>query len=117
MLKPFLESVILVGESGYCTALFKIAVLAVSEFFENPDKHGYRIFYRSLEEHRKGFMHASLINRLNYETKWLTREQIVHLGYKAIREILIQKGKYNYLPSSIVESTVSKLDDAVVHVA
>lgn len=84
-----------------------------SEFFENPDKHGYRIFYRSLEEHRKGFMHASLINRLNYETKWLTREQIVHLGYKAIREILIQKGKYNYLPSSIVESTVSKLDDAV----
>ena len=37
-----------------------------SNFFENPEKNGYRLFFRNLEEHRCGMERASIINRINY---------------------------------------------------
>ncbi|MBZ9609060.1 cobalamin-dependent protein [Clostridium estertheticum] len=84
-----------------------------SNFFENSRQNGYKIFYRTVEEHRKGMMRASIINRLNYETKWLSREQIVKVGYKAIKELFMLKGEYNLISNSIVESLIDKLDDAL----
>ncbi|HDP96643.1 MAG TPA: TIGR04190 family B12-binding domain/radical SAM domain protein [Euryarchaeota archaeon] len=51
--------------------------------FEEPDKHGYRLFARTLEEHRKLLTMPSWKHVLNYETSWLTREQIVDSTYSA----------------------------------
>lgn len=84
-----------------------------SNFFENPKQYGYRIFYRTLEEHRQAMGRASLINRINYETKWLTREQIVKTGYKAITELFQIKGSHNMLPASLVNKLIKKLEDTV----
>lgn len=84
-----------------------------SDFFEEPHKYGYHIFYRTLQEHREGMMHTSIINRLNYETKWLSREKIVKTGYKAIRELFLLKAEYGHVPESIISSVVKKLDDAM----
>lgn len=84
-----------------------------SEFFENPEEHGYTIFFKTVEEHQKGMMRASIINRMNYETKWLSREQIVKVGYNAIKDLFLLKKKHGLIPESIIDKIVAKMDDAM----
>jgi clorobiocin biosynthesis protein CloN6 len=84
-----------------------------STFFENPDEHGYKVFYRTVEEHRRGMERASIINRINYETKWLKRKDLVYVGFKAVRRLMELKAEAGLLPSSNVRDYNSKIDDAV----
>ncbi len=83
-----------------------------STVFLEPEKHGYRLFYHSVEEHRQAMKRASLINRLNYETKWLSREDIVYSGYEAVRELYLMKGEAGVMPGSFVKTAVDSIDDA-----
>jgi len=55
--------------------------------FEEPEKHGYRIFHRTLEEHRRALLQPSWKYVLNYETEWMTREEIVLSSYEASLEL------------------------------
>lgn len=84
-----------------------------SNIFESPGDHGYRIFYRTAEEHRRGLERASIINRLNYETKWLPRERLVTTGYQAIRALMEAKAAHGMLPGSAVQRYNAKIDDAL----
>jgi len=84
-----------------------------SNFFENPDHHGYRVFYRSVEQHRRGMERASIINRINYETKWLSRRDLVHVGFRAVRALMETKAETGMLPSSSTRNYNSKIDDAL----
>jgi clorobiocin biosynthesis protein CloN6 len=52
-----------------------------SRFFEEPNKHGYRIFYRTLEEHRQAMLEPLWYKRLNYETIWMSRREIQDITY------------------------------------
>lgn len=54
-----------------------------SEVFEHPEAHGYRLFYRSLEEHRQALLRPSWKYMLNYETEWLSQDEIVAVTYEA----------------------------------
>jgi B12-binding domain/radical SAM domain protein len=54
-----------------------------SDAFENPDRMGYRLFAKTLSEHRKLLLQPSWKYVLNYETKWMTREEIVDATYAA----------------------------------
>ncbi len=83
-----------------------------SNFFTSPEKYGYNVFYRTVEEHRRGMMRASIINRLNYETKWLNRSELVYVGYEAVRRLFEIKACTGLLPKSIVDDVVRKIDDA-----
>ena len=47
-----------------------------SRAFQEPAKHGYRLFHRTLEEHRQALLAPSWKYTLNYETKWMTREEL-----------------------------------------
>jgi len=84
-----------------------------SAFFEEPEKHGYRVFSRTVEQHRRGMKRASLINRMNYETKWLRRDELVYVGFKAIRRLMEAKAAAGALPTGIVRQYNSKVDDAI----
>lgn len=84
-----------------------------STFFEHPAEHGYRIFHRTVEEHRRGMERASIINRINYETKWLSRRDLVHVGFRAVRALMEAKYDFSFLPGSIVRDYVAKIDDAL----
>jgi clorobiocin biosynthesis protein CloN6 len=84
-----------------------------STFFEQPGKYGYRIFCRSIEDHRRAMGRASLINRLNYETRWLRRKDLVRVGYLAIRQLMEAKVETGFLPASRSRFYISKLDDAM----
>jgi clorobiocin/coumermycin A biosynthesis protein CloN6/CouN6 len=84
-----------------------------STFFENPGKYGYRIFYRTVEEHRRAMKRASIINRINYETQWLSRHNLVHVGFKAVRRLMEAKKEVAMLPRSLADSFISRIDDAL----
>lgn len=84
-----------------------------STFFEFPDKHGYRIFYRTVEEHRRGMEHASLINRINYETDWLSKQDLVKVGFKAVQRLMEARAAYGQLPPHWAKKYNARIDDAL----
>jgi radical SAM superfamily enzyme YgiQ (UPF0313 family) len=45
--------------------------------FEQPDRYGYRVLFRTLEEHRQALLSPSWKYSLNYETEWKEKSQIV----------------------------------------
>ena len=84
-----------------------------STFFEYPDRHGYRVFHRTVEEHRRGMERASIINRINYETRWLTRRDLVHVGFEAVQRLMEAKAALGFLPGGVTREYVTKADDAL----
>jgi len=84
-----------------------------STFFEYPEAHGYRVFHRTVEEHRRGMESASLWNRTNYETQWLSRRQLVEVGFQAVRQLMEIKGSLSALPRFCVRDYNAKIDDAL----
>jgi B12-binding domain/radical SAM domain protein len=55
--------------------------------FENPEKYGYRLLYRSLKEHCQALEAPSWKYMLNYETQWMNRDQIVESTYRAAESL------------------------------
>jgi clorobiocin biosynthesis protein CloN6 len=87
-----------------------------STFFEEPDRHGYRVFHRTAEEHRRAMERASIINRINYETRWLSREDLVHVGFRAVKDLMEAKAACAVLPGSWVREYTRRIDDALAFI-
>jgi B12-binding domain/radical SAM domain protein len=68
-----------------------------SRLFEEPERFGYRIFYRTLKEHRQAMLSPTWQQRLNYETAWLTREEIVRATYDAALRLIELKVAHGLL--------------------
>ena len=94
----------------YCGHLFQLGDKRLSCFispmgpfidpgsrgFENPDRFGYRLFARTLEEHRQLLVQPTWERILNYETKWMTRRELVDATYDAaerLNELKIRHGR------------------------
>ncbi len=88
-----------------------------STFFEYPDQHGYRVFHRTVEEHRVAMGRASIINRMNYETEYLSREEIVNVGFAATKQLMQAKGEFGFLPNGVIRPYVRRIDDAIEFLA
>ena len=84
-----------------------------STFFEYPEQNGYRVFFRTTEEHRRGMARASLINRINYGTAWLSRRDLVNVGFRAVRQLMEAKAELGFLPRSMVGGYNQNIDDAM----
>jgi clorobiocin biosynthesis protein CloN6 len=84
-----------------------------STFFEEPEAHGYRVFARSAEDHRRIMTRASPVHRMNYETAWLDRRAIFTLGMQAIRDVMRAKVRAGAFSGPRVEQIASRIDDAV----
>ncbi len=82
-----------------------------SRAFEEPEKHGYRLFARTLEEHRQLLLAPSWKYVLNYETDWMNRDQIVAATYEAGRQLNLLKGEYGVLDANLVKAT----DERIAH--
>jgi clorobiocin biosynthesis protein CloN6 len=83
-----------------------------STFFEKPSEHGYRVFFRTVEEHRRGMERASVINRTNYETEWMSRNEFLFVGFEAIKQLMERKMDLGFLPRSFVLPYLKKIEDA-----
>ena len=52
--------------------------------FENPDEYGYRRLYTTLTEHREALYQPCWKLFLNYETRWMRRDEIAEATYEAM---------------------------------
>jgi B12-binding domain/radical SAM domain protein len=80
--------------------------------FEQPERHGYRILFRSLEEHRQALVAPSWKYSLNYETEWMTRQQIVETSYEAILRLNRLKAKHGIISKQLAEMGEQRLEAA-----
>ena len=83
-----------------------------SRGFENPAEHGYRLFARTLEEHRQRLVAPSWKYVLNYETEWMTRDQLVDVTYAAGKRLNRIKAEYGLLPMAQAQATEQRIDRA-----
>jgi B12-binding domain/radical SAM domain protein len=76
-----------------------------SRAFEEPEKHGYRLFCHTLEDHRRALLAPSWKYVLNYETVWMDRDQIVDATYEAGKRLNLIKGEYGVIDPECAEAT------------
>ncbi len=84
-----------------------------SAVFEEPERYGYRFFYRSLEEHRRALLQPSWKYVLNYETRWMTRDEIVASSYEAGLRLNRLKARYGLVPPNQAAATEARIQAAV----
>ena len=84
-----------------------------SRAFEEPEKHGYHLFARTLEEHRKQLLAPSWKYVLNYETIWMNRDTIANATYEAGRQLNLMKGEFGVLKAAQVQATDKRITRAV----
>jgi len=80
--------------------------------FEQPQRYGYRILFRTLEEHRQALLSPSWKYSLNYETEWMTRQQIVDTAYEAILRLNRLKAKYGIISKQMAEAGEQRIKAA-----
>jgi clorobiocin biosynthesis protein CloN6 len=80
-------------------------------FFEEPERHGYRIFHRTLEEHRRAMVEPLWHRRLNYETRWLDRRQLQDVSYEAIARLVEIKAEYGVLPPEFCRAVLGTITE------
>lgn len=85
-----------------------------SEIYDHPETWGYTIFHHTLEEHRTALLSMNWKHRLNYETQWLSREELVETSYEAVRELALLKAQYGKLPKGIANGIVALIDETRV---
>ncbi|MFC2056167.1 TIGR04190 family B12-binding domain/radical SAM domain protein [Chloroflexota bacterium] len=80
--------------------------------FEHPERYGYRVLFRTLEEHRQALLSPSWKYSLNYETEWMTRHQIAESAYEAIQRLIRLKAKYGVITKEIAEIGEKRIEAA-----
>lgn len=84
-----------------------------SRAFEEPEKHGYKLFARTLEEHRQRLLEPSWKYVLNYETEWMTRDEIVSASYEAGRQMNAMKAEFGVITPEKAAVTEQRINTAV----
>ncbi|MDA1275050.1 MAG: TIGR04190 family B12-binding domain/radical SAM domain protein [Verrucomicrobia bacterium] len=80
-----------------------------SRIFEEPERFGYRLFARTLEEHRQLLVQRSWKHILNYETNWMTRDELVEATYAAAESLNVLKLKYGRIPQARGEEVARRI--------
>jgi len=77
--------------------------------FEKADEVGYRVFCKTLEDYRKALLAPSWKYTLSYETKWMTRDDIVQTSYRAGLRLNRLKEKYGLLDLATADRTEKRI--------
>ena len=80
--------------------------------FENPTRYGYKLRYRTLTEHRQALLQPSWKHVLNYETQWLSSDDIMDVTYEAATRLTRAKAKYGQISRSLAEVQLTRLAQA-----
>jgi B12-binding domain/radical SAM domain protein len=62
-------------------------------YHRQPEKYGYRIIYKTLEDYAKASFSPHWRDLLGYETKWMSRQDIVDVTYDALLALNVIKAK------------------------
>jgi B12-binding domain/radical SAM domain protein len=110
----------------YCEELFKNSDSRLSCFispmgpfvdpgsrcFEEPERYGYKLFAKTLEEHRNLLVQPSWEQILNYETRWMSREELVDVTYTAAEALNALKLKYGRIETGRGEEMAARIGRA-----
>lgn len=77
--------------------------------FEHPEPYGYHVLFRTLEEHRQALAAPSWKYSLNYETKWMSRQQLVDTAYEAILRLNQVKLKHGIISPQTAELSQQRI--------
>ncbi|MGA1868055.1 MAG: TIGR04190 family B12-binding domain/radical SAM domain protein [bacterium] len=80
-----------------------------SEAYEQPEKFGYKIYCRTVEEHRRALEKPSWKHILSYETNWMTRDEIVDASYEAAIRMNRLKMHYGIISQKMGLSTEARM--------
>ncbi len=80
--------------------------------FEHPERYGYHVLFRTLEEHRQALLSPSWKYSLNYETEWMTRHEIAESAYEAIQRLIRLKAKYKVISKEMAEMGEKRIEAA-----
>jgi B12-binding domain/radical SAM domain protein len=81
-----------------------------SAAYENPEEFGYKVRFRTLEEHRVALTAPSWKEMLNYETDAMTRAEIVAATYEAMRRLVYLKREWDLIDEETCRSSVETID-------
>lgn len=84
-----------------------------STVFEEPEKFGYRLLYRTVEEHRQALTTPSWKYILNYETEWMDRNEIVASTYESGRRLNRLKAEFGLIDKKTAESVELRIEKAL----
>jgi len=84
-----------------------------SAVFEAPEKYGYRLLCRTVEEHRQALLAPSWKYILNYETEWMDRDEIVASTYEAGRRLNRLKAEFGLIDGKTAEAVELRIEGAV----
>ena len=110
----------------YCERLFGLGDNRLSGFispmgpfidpgsrgFEEPERFGYRLFAKTLEEHRQLLIRPTWESILNYETKWMTRREIVDVTYEAAERLNELKYRYGRISRRQARTVAKRIKEA-----
>ncbi len=80
--------------------------------FEHPERYGYHILFKTLEEHRQALVTPVWKYSMNYETDWLTRQQNVDVSYEAILGLNRLKLKYGIISEQMAKTSEHRITAA-----
>jgi len=111
---------------GYCEKLFRSYGRQLSCFispmgpfldpgshgFEHPEKYGYRLFAKTLEEHRQLLLQSTWGEILNYETEWMSRDEMVEVTYDAAEALNAMKLRYGRIDQARGDGVAQRIRQA-----
>ncbi|HVO98186.1 MAG TPA: TIGR04190 family B12-binding domain/radical SAM domain protein [Bryobacteraceae bacterium] len=80
-----------------------------SRVFEEPEKFGYKLFARTLEEHRRLLIQPTWEKILSYETEWMTRAELVDATYDAGERLNRLKLQYGRISKRRAETVAERI--------
>ncbi len=83
-----------------------------SRGFEEPERFGYRLFARTLEEHRQLLVQPTWEHMLNYETRWMTRREMVDATYEAAERLNELKRRYGRISERSARAVAGRIREA-----
>jgi len=84
-----------------------------SPFYERPGKYGYHIRCRTLEDHRRALLAPTWKHILNYETRWMSRDDIAQVTYEAGRRLNALKARFGLVSAEVAAETEERIGRAI----
>jgi B12-binding domain/radical SAM domain protein len=81
--------------------------------YEKPERYGYRKFYHTLEEHRQALLAPSWKYVLNYETRWMSRPELVDCTYQAGLRLNRLKAEFGQISPERAQLTEERIQRAI----
>ncbi len=81
--------------------------------YEQADELGYKILLTSFEEYRTALLAPSWKYALNYETRWLTRDEIVACAYRAGLRLNELKHACGLISEDVFRATEDRIQRAI----